>query len=321
MLSRTAETLALLGDETRLRLCALLRGRELRVTDLVRITGIPQSRVSTHLGRLKEARYVVDRREGQQSFYALTAEELSPASRALLEELVGSPDPTLQSDRARALELEAARRGEAGAPLEDDIERDYSPGRSWRSLALGLAAGLELGAVLDIGCGDGAASACVSPYCRALVCIDSDPAMVQQARERFAAESHVQVRLADAHALPSPAEAFDTVLLFHTLTYAEAPAQVLSEGARVLRKGGRMIVLCLDQHDHRDVTRRYRERHPGFSPAQAGNLLSAAGLEVSHAGVACREDRKPHLQVVLAVAAKPSAGPRRGQPPSTHRNA
>lgn len=307
MLSRTAETLALLGDETRLRLCALLRDRELRVTDLVRITGIAQSRVSTHLGRLKEARYVVDRREGQQSFYALTAEQLSPASRALLEELSDSPDPTLRSDRARALALEAARRGDAGEPLADDIERDYSPGRSWRSLALGLAAGLELGAVLDVGCGDGAASACVVPYCRSLTCIDADPSMVGRASERFAAEAHVQVRQADAHALPFQAEAFDSVLVFHTLAYAEAPAQLLRESARVLRTGGRIIVLCLDRHDHREVTRRYRERHPGFSPDQASDLLSAAGLEVLQAAVACREDRKPHLQVVLAVAAKPLA--------------
>ena len=67
-LSAYVDTLNLLGDESRLRLCALLRERELCVTDLVRVTGIAQSRVSTHLGRLREAGFVHDRRNGTQCF-------------------------------------------------------------------------------------------------------------------------------------------------------------------------------------------------------------------------------------------------------------
>ncbi len=305
MLARTAETLMLLGDETRLRLCALLRDRELRVTDLVRITGAPQSRVSTHLGRLKEAHFVRDRRDGNQSFYALTPHRMSPGAQALLDELIGSQDSILCADRERAQELEGQRR----ADLEDDIERDYSPGRSWHTLALGLAAGLRLGEVLDIGCGDGAAAACFAPYCRTLTCVDRDATRVQRAQSRFAELGHVRVQRADAQELPFAAHRFDTVLLFHTLTYAESPGLLLREAARVLRPEGRLILLCLDRHQHQEVTRRYQERHPGFSPEHVRELLSQAGLRVSQAGVACREPRKPHLQVVLAVAERPGAEP------------
>ena len=68
LLTRCIEALNLLADESRLRLCALLRDRELCVSDLVKITGISQSRVSTHLGRLREAGLVRDRRQGAQSF-------------------------------------------------------------------------------------------------------------------------------------------------------------------------------------------------------------------------------------------------------------
>lgn len=305
-LANYAESLALLGDESRLRLCALLHGRELRVTDLVVITGISQSRVSTHLGRLKEAGYVQDRREGSQSFYALTAHDISPAARALLDEIIQSSDPLVLGDRERARELEAVRRGNSGNPLADDIERDYSPGRSWHSLALGLAAGLQLGKVLDIGCGDGSAAASIAPYCKALSCIDTDAALVKLAQDRLSRFANTEASLADAQQLPFAAKSFDTVLLFHTLTYAESPARLLHEGARVLRKGGRLILLCLDRHEHQQVTRRYRERHPGFSPQQVRALLSEANLDVLQADVACRENRKPHLQVVLAVAQRPS---------------
>src|SRR3954470_21834511 len=97
-LSQTVETFNLLGDENRLRLCALLGERELCVTDLVRVTGISQSRVSTHLGRLREAGFVRDRRQGTQCFYALAADTVPETVKALLDEASRSEDPTLAAD-------------------------------------------------------------------------------------------------------------------------------------------------------------------------------------------------------------------------------
>src|SRR3954465_3609973 len=111
-LAHYVETLSLLGDESRLRLCALLAERELCVTDLVRITGIAQSRVSTHLGRLREAGLVRDRRQGAQSFYGLVAHSLPSAVRTCLDEIAVSGDPTLEGDQERLRELEAERRGD-----------------------------------------------------------------------------------------------------------------------------------------------------------------------------------------------------------------
>ena len=102
-LSRYVDTLNLLGDESRLRMCALLRERELCVTDLVRVTGIAQPRVSTHLGRLREAGFVRDRRKGAQSFYALAADTLPGAVRACLDEAVSSRDATLEGDQKRLI--------------------------------------------------------------------------------------------------------------------------------------------------------------------------------------------------------------------------
>jgi ArsR family transcriptional regulator len=99
--------------------------------------------------------------------------------------------------------------------------------------------------------------------------------------------------------------------LFHTLTYAEHPGRALGECARVLRPGGRLVLLCLDRHEQHDVTARYRERHPGFSPTTVRRLLSRTGLSVVSCDIASREAKKPHLQVVLTIADQPTLAPRR----------
>jgi ArsR family transcriptional regulator len=186
----------------------------------------------------------------------------------------------------------------------DQLERDYSPGRTWHSLAVGVAALLKLGDVLDAGSGDGAAASSLAPYCRSLTCIDTNPRMIEAARERLAKYPHVRAQIADLHELPFEASSFDAVLMFHTLTYAERPARVLAECARVLRPGGKLVLLCLNKHRQLEVTARYGERHPGFSPAAVRGLLSRAGLTVVTSEVACREMKKPHLEVVLAIADK-----------------
>lgn len=300
-----AEALSLLGDENRLRLCALLAERELCVSELVRVTGIAQSRVSTHLSRLREAGLLRHRRSGTQAFYGLARERLPQTVRGVLTEVFSSSDRTLQADRERLAALDAERR--AGLPESAilELDRDYSPGRTWQSLSLGTASLLRLGDVLDVGSGDGTVASVLAPYCRSLTCIDNDERAVQAASDRLASHPHVRVDIADAQALPFGDDSFDDVLLFHTLTYAKSPRRALAECARVLRPGGRAVLLCLDQHEEHDITAAYGLLHPGFSARSLRNLLREAGLSVSRAEIACKEARKPHLRVVLAVAEKP----------------
>jgi SAM-dependent methyltransferase len=307
-LSHYADALNLLGDENRLRLCALLGDRELCVNDLVRVTGIAQSRVSTHLGRLREAGIVRDRRQGTQCFYALATDAVPGTVKALLEEASKSADPTLAADQRRLLEFEEERRGGLPESVTDDFERDYSPGRTWKSLALGMAAFLQLGDVLDVGSGDGAAAHALAPHCRSLTCIDTSARMIEAANERLGKFAHARAEVADVHQMPFRAASFDAVLVFHTLTYAEHPAQALAECARVLRPGGRLVLLCLDRHEQYEVTARYGERHPGFSPKDLRRLVGKTGLDVQTSEVACREAKKPHLQVVLTIADKSKPG-------------
>ncbi|MBX3230200.1 MAG: metalloregulator ArsR/SmtB family transcription factor [Labilithrix sp.] len=298
-LARYVGTLNLLGDENRLRLCALLRERELTVSDLVRVTGISQSRVSTHLARLREGGFVRDRRDGQHAFYALAVDTLPGTAKVVLDEATLAGDPTLAGDKKRLAEL-----GRFPESVAGEMERHYSPGRTWQSLAVGLAALLDLGDVLDVGSGDGAAASFVAPYCRSLTCVDTSARMIEAARRRLGKTKSFRAEVADGADLPYPDGSFDAALLFHTLTYAADPRRVVEECARVLRPGGRVVVLSLDRHEHKDLTASYGERHPGLSPADLKKLLARARLTAVHADVACRETKKPHFSTVLATGKK-----------------
>jgi SAM-dependent methyltransferase len=303
----------LLGDENRLRLCALLSERELSVTDLVRATGLSQSRVSTHLGKLRDGDFVRDRRNGQHSFYALT-EGLPEIARTLLSE--AADDPLLRGDRERLAALQAAESGQLPEGFAGEMERHYSPGRTWESLTAGLAALLDLGDVLDVGSGDGAVAAYLAPHSTSLTCIDTNAPMVAAAGKRLASFSNVHARVASVEQLPFKAASFDAVLLFHTLTYVERPREALRECARVLRPGGRLVVLSLAAHEHSQVTRPYGERTPGFSPRALNAQLRDAGLAVQTCSVAVRESKKPHFQVLLAIARAAQQGSK-AKPSST----
>ncbi len=297
--------LTLLGDESRLRLCALLAGRELSVSSLVRATGISQPRVSTHLARLRDAGWVRDRRAGQHTYYALARDAVPEAAARLLDDARATRDPILVGDLARLRAAEEASRGRLPGSFAGEMERHYSPGRTWHSLAEGLTALLSLGAVLDVGSGDAAATARLAPRCRSLTCVDASAEMVAAATARLRGHRNARALVADAARLPFGEHEFDAALLFHTLAYVERPGDVVRECARVLRAGGRLVVLSLDRHAHPDVTAAFGERHPGFSPRALRATLARAGLVVSHAAVACVEPKKPHFRVVLAVGDKP----------------
>src|SRR6476619_2955002 len=117
---------------------------------------------------------------------------LLSSARAVLEAATTSADPTLEGDQARLKELDAERRGGLPEAFAGEMERHYSPGRTWQSLAMGLAALLQLGDVLDVGSGDGAAAASLAPYCRSLTCIDVSERRIAAARERLGHHANVR---------------------------------------------------------------------------------------------------------------------------------
>lgn len=306
-LAATSALLRLLSDPTRVRLLALLEREELTVAELSAILRLAQPRVSTHLAKLKEADLVRDRRAGVSSYYRGNG-ELDAKEALLLRALRENVDDAILRDDERRLPALLAKRARAEGwadTVAGDMERHYSPGRTWETLARGMTQLVETGDVLDIASGDGVLAELLAPRARAIVCIDASERVVAAAKHRLKAFANVDVRVGDMHALESADARFDLVLLMHALTYSDRPAVVVAEAARVLRPGGRLLVATLGRHAHRTTVEPFEHRNLGFTIDDLRGFASQAGLEVVACERLTRERRAPHFEVLSLFARKP----------------
>jgi len=305
----TTDLLQLFGEPTRVRLAALCAQEELSVADLVAITDLAQSRVSTHLGKLREAGVLRDRRVGASTFYALADGAMPDEVQRVWTLVEGqTKDPLLDDDRTRLARLRAARAKEEPWPdaLAGQMERHYSPGRTWQATARAFVGLMRLGDVLDAGAGDGTIAQLVAPRARSVTVFDQSEKMLAAARERLGKQDDVVARFVagDVHAMPFDDASFDQVLLLNVLTHTRAPQKALVECARVLRPGGSLVVVTLDAHAHADVVAAYRHLHPGFAPTTLRRWITKSGLEVDTCAVTSRERQQPNLSIVTAFAHK-----------------
>jgi ubiquinone/menaquinone biosynthesis C-methylase UbiE len=299
--------LRVLADPTRVRLLALLEREELTVAELSAITRLAQPRVSTHLAKLKEAGLARDRRAGVSAYYRFDAEGLEAGEQRLWETLRDSTDdPLLRQDAERLPAVLATRAADQNwaDSVAGDMERHYSPGRTWEALARSTLPLLAPGDVLDVASGDGVLAELLAPHARRYVCIDSSAKIVAAASERLRRHSHVEVREGDMQALPFDSPRFDLVLLMHALTYSEKPALAIAEAARVLRKGGQLVAACLAKHEHRAAVEPYGHVNLGFTEKELRRFAEKAGLTVQVCEVVTRERRPPHFEVLSLLARK-----------------
>ena len=305
-LGATSALLRLLSDSTRLRLLALLEREELTVAELSGVLRLAQPRVSTHLAKLKDAGLVRDRRAGVSAYYRCNT-ELNAKSAALLDALRANVNDTLIADDLRRLPTILAQRARAEGwadSVAGDMERHYSPGRTWEALARALTGLVEVGDVLDVASGDGVLAELLAPHAQAIVCVDASERVVSAACARLKSFRNVEVRLGDMHALDLGARRFDLVLLMHALTYSEKPAQVVAEAARVLKPGGRLLATTLGRHAHRAAVEPFDHRNLGFRAEDLREFAEKSGLKVVACERITRERRPPHFEVLSLLARK-----------------
>jgi ubiquinone/menaquinone biosynthesis C-methylase UbiE/DNA-binding MarR family transcriptional regulator len=304
-IAQSTELCRLLSDPSRLRLLLLLEAQELSVAELTEITGLAQSRVSTHLARLKRAGLLQHRRSGSATMYAAVpgqarAWELWNLLREQLD------DAQVRLDRERAAEVVRARkRGLSWAEsVAGRMELYYSPGRGWEATAHALIGLLELGQVLDIACGDGVLAELISERARFVVGVDVSAKLLTAARQRLHGTANVAFCQADMHALPFAGGGFDQVFLMHALPYAREPKTVVAEAARQLRLGGRLVVATLNAHRHQAAMEAYDHVNLGSTPQTLEKWLRDSGLRVIRCRITSRERRPPYFEVVTALAAR-----------------
>jgi SAM-dependent methyltransferase len=272
----------LLADPTRLRLLRALERRELSVLELCEVVALPQSTVSRHLKLLSGAGWIGSRRNGTQSLYAW-APDVAASARKLWAlaraELEGWPVAAQDAKRLEAVlaRRDGARRFFAGAAGAWDELRARVYGRGFGTEAL-LALLPPSWTVADLGCGTGALTAMLAPRVRKVVGVDRSAAMLQAARRRTEGLRNVELHEADLAHLPLAAASCDAALLVLVLAYQEDSAPILAEAHRVLRPGGRLVVVDAARHADEDLRRRIGQIHPGFELDDLSARLLAGGF-------------------------------------------
>jgi len=308
-MASTINFLKLLADPTRLRLLLLLEEDELSVAELQKILGMGQSRISSHLAQLKRAGVVEDRRSGKNVYYGLTSKQERNAARAKVSELIrvlAREMPETQRDRT-ALQLALRKRRDKAREYFDELAgkfgRSYVPGRSWQALAHTLIALLPRLTVADLGAGEGTLSQLLAKTARKVIAIDNSPKMVEFGAQL--AKKHgfgnLEYRLGDIEDPPIAKGSVDLAILSQALHHAIHPERAITSAHRILRKGGRIVILDLLSHRFERARELYADHWLGFSEVQLHQFLEAAGFKNIEVTVVSREKQSPHFQTVLAT--------------------
>jgi ubiquinone/menaquinone biosynthesis C-methylase UbiE/DNA-binding transcriptional ArsR family regulator len=276
--------LSALADTTRSRILLLLDRHELTVTELCGIMQLPQSTVSRHLKALADTGWVAARAEGTSNLYSLTRGSLDPAALrlwALVREQVGSTSGASQ-DQRRLQGVLAERRTKSqeffsSSAGQWDRLRDDLFGERFHLAALAAFAE-PTWTVGDLGCGTGQVTAALAPFVSHVVAVDASAAMLQAAKKRLHGFDNVDLRRGELESLPIDDDRLDAVTLMLVLHHVPEPERALAEVARVLKPGGRVMIVDMLPHDRESYRHQMGHVWLGFSDEQLRRLLGEAGF-------------------------------------------
>lgn len=310
-MASTINFLRLLADPTRLRLLLLLEQEELSVAELQQILGMGQSRISSHLAQLKRAGVVEDRRAGKNVYYG-ASENGQDSRRARIAELtrtLARELPETSRDRT-SLKLVLRKRQDKAREYFDELAgkfgRRYCPGRSWQALAHALITLLPRLTVADLGAGEGTLSQLLAKNARKVIAIDNSPKMVEfgsQLAKRHGFKN-LEYRLGDIEEPPIANNSVDLAILSQALHHAIHPQQAIGAAHRILKRGGRLVILDLLSHRFERARELYADHWLGFSEVQLHQFLEKNSFHEIEVSVVAREKQSPHFQTVFATGVK-----------------
>jgi len=271
-----------LGDATRLRVLRLLEKHELGVAELSDVLQLPQSTISRHLKILSDGGWLRSRRVGTTHLSSMIVEELSSSQKRLwqLASEQTSDWPSIRQDELRLTRRlqdrqDDSRRFFTGAAAEWDRLRSSLYGNEFSTVAMMSLLRPDL-VVVDLGCGTGQIIERLSPFVSKVVGVDNTPAMLKAARRRLGDGANIDLRLGDLEALPLADAEVDAALMVLALSYVAEPLLCVRELARVLKPGGRAVVVDIMKHDRDDFRREMGQTRLGFEPEEIVDMLRAA---------------------------------------------
>jgi ArsR family transcriptional regulator len=274
------------AESTRLRLVALCAEGELTVTELTQILGQSQPRVSRHLKLLCEAGLLERYQERTWVFYRLAHPVTGGGRASTLVGLLPQDDPTLVRDRER---LEAVKRARAERAADyfrdnagrwDEIRALYVPEVEVERALLDALGDGAIGNLLDVGTGTGRVLELLAPRFEQGIGLDLSHEMLEGARVRLSHPEmrHCHVRHGDMYNLPFAPNSFDAVVFHMVLHFADNPAAAMAEAARVMRPGGRLVLVDFAPHDQEFLRDQHAHRRLGFAETEVKAWCDAVGI-------------------------------------------
>ena len=310
-MASTINLLRLLADPTRLRLVLLLEQEELSVAELQQILGMGQSRISSHLAQLKRAGVVADRRAGKNVYYGTHHNGQNAQQKRVAEitQLLARELPETSRDRT-SLKLVLNKRQDKARKYFDELAgrfgRSYVPGRSWKALAHTFISMLPPLTVADLGAGEGTLSQLLAKNARKVIAIDNSPKMVEFGSQL--AKKHgfknLEYRLGDIEDPPIAKNSVDLAILSQALHHAIHPQRAVRAAGRILKRGGRLVILDLLNHRFERARELYADHWLGFSEVQLHQFLEKSDFRQIEVSVVSREKQGPHFQTVFATGIK-----------------
>ncbi len=278
--------MAALADPIRCRMLLPLERHELTVNEICSVLQLPQSTVSRHLKTLADDGWVVSRRDGTSRFYGMTFDGLDSGAQRLwplIREQVSSTNGAEQDER-RLKSVLSRRRSKSEAFFAsasgqwDHLRAELFGDRFHLHALLALIdASLTVG---DLGCGTGQVSELIAPHVAKVIAVDGSTDMVQAARKRLKGAPHVEVRRGDMEALPIDDAQLDVAILALVLHHVPEPVRALGEVHRVLKPGGRVLMVDMLPHDRQEYQQQMGHVWLGFSEKAIKKHLDAAGFEM-----------------------------------------
>src|SRR5208283_4193144 len=242
------KTLKVVADPNRLRILLLLKGEELSVAELQEILTMGQSTISTHLSQLKQANLVEDRRTGKNNLYKLSPTDGSTLDQILAEARAELPEAAAdQSAMRRVLRKRQDKMRSFFDSVAGRLGRDYVPGKSWKGVAEALLRLMPPMVIADLGAGEGAFALLLAERAAKVIAVDTSAKMIEVAREQALRHGvkNVEYRLGDMEEVPIRDAHVDLVFFSQSLHHALHPERALHEAWRILKAGGRIVILDL----------------------------------------------------------------------------
>ena len=278
------DRLSALADPTRSRLLVLLEVNELTVNELCSVVQLPQSTVSRHLKVLSDEGWVSTREAGTSRFYKMANGRLDPFPRKLwavvrdqLEQNADARQDLRRLESILRTRREKSQSYFSSAAGEWDHVRAELIGARSDLLALLDLIDDDL-VVGDLGCGTGQLSEALAPCVRQVIAVDESGAMLTAARKRLARLENAEVRSGTLESLPFERAELDVAVLCLALHFVVEPVVALKEVYRVLKPGGRALIIDLTPHDRQEYTAQMGHVWQGFDEPQMGGWLKEAGF-------------------------------------------